>query len=73
MKYNSFPALLQVNKDGWLDPKSIYRRLIASRNVAHWLKEIGDVVEDDIDPELVPKKVDPVQMLDMAADAIQIE
>ena len=32
---------------------------------------IGDVVEDDIDPDLVPKKVDPVQMLDVVADAIQ--
>ena len=71
MRYNSLPALLRVNKDGWLDPES--RRLVASRVIAHRLKEIGDVVEDDIDPELVPKKVDPVQMLDVVADAIQSE
>ena len=71
VRYNSLPALLRVNKDGWLDPES--RRLVASRVIAHRLKEIGDVVEDDIDPELVPKKVDPVQMLDVVADAIQSE
>ena len=71
MRYNSLPALLQVNKDGWLDPKSQYP--VASRVIAHQLKEIGDVVEDNIDPELVPKKIDPVQILDVVADAIQSE
>ena len=73
VRYNSLPALLRVNKDGWLDPES--RRLVASRVIAHQLKEfeIKDVVEDVIDPELVPKKVDPVQMLDVVADAIQSE
>ena len=69
VRYNSLPALLRVNKDGWLDPETRHR--IASRVIAHRLKEIGDVVEDDIDPELIPKKVDPVQMLDVVADAIQ--
>ena len=69
VRYKSLPALLRVNKDGWLDPEMRHR--IASRIIAHRLKEIGDVIEDDIDPELVPRQVDPVQMLDVVADAIQ--
>ena len=68
VRYNSLPAFLRVNKDRWIDPET--RHQIASRVIAHRLKEIGDVI-DDIDPELIPKKVDPVQMLDVVADAIQ--
>ena len=71
VRYNSLPALLRVNKDGWLDPES--QCLVASRVIAHRLKEIGDVVEDNIDPELVPKKMDPVQIMDVVADATYSE
>ena len=71
VKYNSIPALLRVNKDGWLDPETRHR--IASRVIAHRLKEIGDNVEDELDPELVRSRIDPIQMLDAVADAIQTE
>ena len=67
VSYNSLPALLRVNKDGWLDPETRHR--IASRVIAHRLKEIGDNIEHDIDLN----KVDPMLMLDMVADAIQAE
>ena len=71
VRYDSIPALLRVNKDGWLDQET--RSKIASRVIAHRLKEIGDNIAENIEPEQSPQDIDAVQVMNVVADAIQTD
>lgn len=69
VRYDSIPAFLRVNKDEWFNPE--VRHQIASRVISQRLKEIGDGIEDDgTNPEQLSRRMDPVQMLNVVAEAI---